>query len=59
VGQGIVLDVAGQLEFISPSLVPPLTGSLPTELGLPFAISIPAELALIPGEPVDLLLQRR
>ncbi len=58
-GQGTVLDVAVQLELISPTLVPPITGSLPTELGLPFAVSIPAELALIPGEAVDLLLLRR
>jgi multidrug resistance efflux pump len=59
VALGTVLEVAGQLELISATLVPPISGSLPTELGLPFSVSIPPELALIPGEPVDLLLQPR
>lgn len=59
VAQGTVLEVSGQLELISPTLVPPLSGSLPTELGLPFAVSIPVELALIPGEAVDLILNKR
>jgi multidrug resistance efflux pump len=56
-GQGTVLTVAKQLEPISMTLVPPLTGSIQTEVGLPFAVSIPPELALLPGESVDLVLE--
>jgi multidrug resistance efflux pump len=56
-GQGTVLTVARQLEPISMTLVPPVTGSIQTEVGLPFAVSIPPELALLPGESVDLLLE--
>lgn len=60
VAQGTVLEVAGQLEPISTTLIPQAAG-VKVELGLPFAVSIPTELAqtLIPGEPVDLILARR
>jgi multidrug resistance efflux pump len=54
VAQGTVLDVGGQLEAIGLNLAPATAGT--NELGLPFSVSIPAELALIPGEPVDLIL---
>jgi multidrug resistance efflux pump len=54
VAQGIVLEVSGQLEMITPTLIPVVPG-VKTELGLPFAVSIPTELVLIPGEPVDLI----
>jgi multidrug resistance efflux pump len=56
--QGTVLEVSGQLEPIAFNLIPITTGGT-NELGLPFAVSIPAELALIPGEPVDLILDRK
>ena len=58
VAQGIVLEVSGQLEQITPTLIPPVAGAK-IELGLPFAVSIPAELVLIPGEPVDLIFTKR
>lgn len=56
VAQGTVLDVGNQLEAIELNLVPAPAGGT-NELGVPFSVSIPAELALIPGEPVDLILQ--
>lgn len=60
VGPGTVLEVSGQLEPITSTLIPQAAG-VKVELGLPFAVSIPTELAatLIPGEPVDLILNRR
>ncbi len=58
VAQGTVLEVGGQLEAIGWNLIPLATGST-NELGLPFSVSIPAELALIPGESVDLILKSR
>lgn len=58
VAQGTVTGVSSQLEIINNRLVPAATGTL-GELGLPFAVSIPAELALIPGEPVDLFFERK
>ena len=54
VARGVVLEVSGQLEQITPTLIPAVPG-VKVELGLPFAVSIPTELALIPGEPVDLI----
>jgi multidrug resistance efflux pump len=56
--QGKVLDVGGQLEGIALSMVP-RTSSGTNEIGLPFSVSIPAEMALIPGEPVDLIFNKR
>jgi multidrug resistance efflux pump len=58
VAQGTIVEVSGQLEVIPSTLVPTPTGTT-GELGLPFAVSIPAELALIPGEPVDLILNQK
>ena len=60
VAQGVVTEVSGQLEQITPTLFPPAAG-VKIELGLPFAVSIPAELAatLIPGEPVDLIFSKK
>ncbi len=58
IAQGIVLEVSGQLEQITPTLIPATPG-VKIELGLPFAVSIPTELALIPGEPVDLIFARK
>ncbi len=58
VAQGIVLEVSGQLEMITPTLIPAVPG-VKVELGLPFAVSIPTELALIPGEPVDLIFAKK
>jgi multidrug resistance efflux pump len=55
VAPGTVLEVSVQLAPISLNLAP-VTTSGTNELGLPFSVSIPAELALIPGEPVDLIL---
>lgn len=55
VAQGVVLEVSGQLEQIPMTLVAPQQG-VQLELGLPFAVSVPTELALIPGEPVDLIV---
>ena len=58
VAAGKVLDVGSQLEAIALNLVP-IAGGATNELGLPFSVSIPAELALIPGEPVDLILKKK
>ena len=58
VANGIVLEVSGQLEPITPTLVPVVSG-VKVELGLPFAVSFPADFALIPGEPVDLIFSKR
>jgi multidrug resistance efflux pump len=56
--QGVVLEVSGQLEQITPTLIPVQPG-IKIELGLPFAVSVPAELTLIPGEPVDLIIAKK
>lgn len=58
VAEGTVTEVSHQLEFINTRLIPAATGTL-GELGLPFAVSVPAELALIPGEPVDLFFNKK
>jgi multidrug resistance efflux pump len=58
VAQGKVLEVGGQLEAIDFNLAP-ITSGKTNELGLPFSVSIPAELTLIPGEPVDLILNKK
>jgi len=59
VANSTVLDVSGQLEPISLTLVPPASGSKVADLGLPFVVAIPADLTLIPGEPVDLIFKRQ
>ena len=57
-GQGIVTEVSGQLEQITPTLVPVQPG-VKIEMGIPFAVSVPAEMTLIPGEPVDLIVAKK
>jgi multidrug resistance efflux pump len=59
VANSTVLDVSGQLEPISLTLVPPASGSKIADLGLPFVVAIPSDLILIPGEPVDLIFKRQ
>ena len=64
VGVGEVLRVGSQLEPISASMLPrPAgnsmgsgsgSGSGPVETGLPVLVSLPSNLALYPGEVVDL-----
>lgn len=56
--QGVVVEVSGQLEQITPTLVPVQPG-VKIEMGLPFAVSVPAEMTLIPGEPVDLIIAKK
>lgn len=56
--KGIVLEVGGQLEQITPTLIPAVAG-VKVELGLPFAVSFPADFGLIPGEPVDLIFSKK
>jgi hypothetical protein len=59
--QGVVLEVSGQVEPISGTLVPaqPMqVGTAVLEMGLPFAVSIPSEMTLIPGEAVDLFFTK-
>ena len=56
--QGVVLEVSGQLEQITPTLIPVQPG-VKIEMGLPFSVSVPAEMNLIPGEPVDLIVAKR
>ncbi len=55
--QGVVLEVSGQLEPITATLIPAQPG-IRVELGLPFSVSVPAEMILIPGEPVDLIIKK-
>jgi multidrug resistance efflux pump len=56
--QGVVLEVSGQLEMITPTLIPVQPG-VKIEMGLPFSVSVPAEMTLIPGEPVDLIIAKK
>jgi multidrug resistance efflux pump len=58
VATSIVLEVSAQLEQITPTLIPVQPG-VKVEMGLPFAVRIPSELALIPGEPVDLIFAKK
>jgi multidrug resistance efflux pump len=58
VANSIVLEVSGQLEQITPTLIPVQPG-VRIEMGLPFSVQIPSELPLIPGEPVDLIIAKR
>lgn len=59
VAEGTVLDVSGHLAPISTALVPFPMNSNTNELGMPFAVSVPAQLALLPGESVDLILNKK
>jgi hypothetical protein len=56
VANGTVIDVSAQLEPITATLVAQTANVRITELGLPFTVSLPPELNLLPGEPVDLIL---
>jgi hypothetical protein len=56
---GTVLDVPGQFELISATLLPPLRLSAPAARGLPVAVPIPPDLSLLPAEAIDLILDKR
>jgi multidrug resistance efflux pump len=64
VAESTIIDVARQLEPISPNLVPPsnataANGTQVVELGLPFVVTLPPDMNLLPGEPVDLIIKKR
>jgi multidrug resistance efflux pump len=59
VADGTVLEVSSHLSAISAMLVPIAAPATTNELGLAFAVSIPAQLALLPGEPVDLMFEKK
>jgi multidrug resistance efflux pump len=59
VAEGRVIEVGAQLEPIATTMVPVPAGSTTNELGLPFSVSIPVQLALFPGESVDLIMSKR
>lgn len=50
-----ISDVGPQLEPIAPPLLP--IGAGKVDLGLPFAINLPSQLNLIPGEIVDVIYE--
>jgi multidrug resistance efflux pump len=50
-----ISDVGPQLEAITPPLLPVGAGKM--DLGLPFAINLPSQLNLIPGEIVDVIYE--
>jgi multidrug resistance efflux pump len=52
-----VQDVGVQLEPLAPALA--LMGTTTVELGLPFSISIPPSMTLLPGEVVDIIVSRK
>lgn len=54
-GEAEVLQLGTQLEVVPPTLASPTRGATP-ELGLPVDISLPANLAIRPGELVDVIL---
>jgi multidrug resistance efflux pump len=53
-----ITQVGGQLEPISPFLMPWTATRRPVEMGLPVAIDLPPELNLVPGEMVELSLRK-
>lgn len=69
IGIGTVLEVGAQLEPIAPSIMPYLTGAITIgrapdgqnimEYALPFLVSMPANMQLIPGEVVVLNVIRK
>ncbi|MGC8742375.1 MAG: HlyD family secretion protein [Verrucomicrobiia bacterium] len=69
VGYGTVIDVGAQLEPISASLLPYITGSVVigrgpdgqniTEYGLPFLVTLPDNMQLLPGEVVVMNIVKR
>jgi multidrug resistance efflux pump len=54
-GRARILRVGGQLEPLSPELLP-VKGASDHERGLPILVSVPAGMRLVPGEVVDLHL---
>lgn len=54
-GEAAVLQVGTQLEVVPPTLASPTRASTP-ELGLPVDIGLPPNLAIRPGELVDVIL---
>ncbi len=54
-GKAVVLKVGAQLELINPLLISPDASR--QEMGLPFLVSVPEKMRLIPGEFVDLKLE--
>jgi len=50
-----ISDVGPQLESISPALMLPGVGKV--DLGLPFAVNLPSQLNLLPGEIVDVIYE--
>jgi hypothetical protein len=58
-GVGHVLSVGTHLEPILSELLPRGTSPGPTELGLPFLVSLPANLKVVGGETVDLVVPEK
>lgn len=56
-GVGRILSVGSHLEPIRDELLPRGASLVPTELGLPFLVSLPSNLRVVGGETVDLSLQ--
>jgi hypothetical protein len=59
-GSAMVAEVGDQLEPISPTLLAALrlpVSTIPTEFGLRVHVTVPAELALRPGEQVDIFVR--
>lgn len=52
-----VIEVGTQMELIDPSLLPVTTNPNRPEFGLPFMVTVPAGLDLLPGEAVQLDLK--
>jgi len=50
-----ISDVGPQLEPVSPALMLPGVGKV--DLGLPFAVNLPSQLNLLPGEIVDVIYE--
>lgn len=59
VGLGRVLSVGTHLEPILPELLPRGMSPGPTELGLPFLVSLPSNLKVVGGETVDLAVPEK
>ncbi|MSU31933.1 MAG: HlyD family efflux transporter periplasmic adaptor subunit [Pedosphaera sp.] len=58
VGIGEVISLGSQLEPISASMLPKSSAASGAELGLPLLVTLPNDLAVYPGELVDLELLR-
>ena len=55
--EATVIEVGAQLELINPSLLPVTANPNRPEFGLPFMVTVPAGLDLLPGEAVQLDLK--